>query len=95
VCEGGHVEQPVGINQTPRERWRDIEVFIPPALLDTLRVGTRMVVNEFLNNAEYPAIPGHLIAYIGGSGNVLGWSDSVQFTDKWMGGGAVLEDLPP
>jgi hypothetical protein len=95
VFDPGHPEQPAGINRTPRERWRDIEVFIPPTLIDTLPVGTRMVVNEFSNNAEYPVIGGHLIAYIDGKGNVLGWSYSVAFTDKWMGKGAVLEDLPP
>ena len=92
VFDPGHAK--IGLNQTPRERWRDVEVFIPATLIDTLPVGTRMVENEFLNNAEYPAIHGHLIAYIDEKGNVLGWSYSVAFTDKWMGMGAVLEDLP-
>jgi hypothetical protein len=52
VFDPGHPKEPVGINRTPRERWRDVEVFIPPTLIDTLPVGTRMVVNEFYNKAE-------------------------------------------
>ena len=61
--------------------------------MDTSSVGTRMVENGFLNNAEYPAVHGHLIAYIDGYGNVLGWSYSRELTDKWIGKGEVLEDL--
>jgi hypothetical protein len=94
VFDPGHPNEPVGLNRTPRERWRDLEVFIPPKLLDTLPVGTRMVENEFYNKVESPGIRGHLIAYIDEKGKVLGWSYSVAFTDKWMGMGAVLEDLP-
>jgi hypothetical protein len=94
VFDPGDPQHSTGLNRTPRERWRDVQVFIPPTLIDTLPLGTRMIVNRFMNRAEYPAVSGTLIAYVDEQGNILGWSYSRAFTDKWLRKGAVLEALP-
>jgi hypothetical protein len=77
----------------PREHWHEVKVFIPPTLIDTLPVGTRMVINIF-QEWGYLAAGGALIAYVDARGQLLGWSYSVAFTDKRIAKGAALRDLP-
>jgi hypothetical protein len=76
-----------------REYWHEVKVFIPPTLIDTLPVGTRMVVNIF-QEWGYLAAGGALIAYVDARGQILGWSYAVAFTDKRIAKGAALRDLP-
>jgi hypothetical protein len=43
----GHPNDPLPLNSLPRDLWSSSEVFIPPTLIESLSIGTKMIMNEF------------------------------------------------
>lgn len=87
----GHRDDALPTNSFPREKWPSVEIFIPPTLIDTLPVGTKMSINQFTTGLYMST--GALIAYVDDQGRILGWSYSTSLNGK-NGDLAYLEDLP-
>jgi hypothetical protein len=87
----GHRNDPFVTNRFPREMWPRVEIFIPPTLIDTLPIGTKMILNQFTTGLYMST--GALIAYADDKGRIVGWSYSVSLSGE-SGNRAYLEDLP-
>lgn len=76
----GSRNDPYPANVVSRETLKKSTSFDPPSLVDTLPVGTKILVYGF----AYPpsSVGGAVSAYIDDQGNILGWSYSKSLISK-------------
>lgn len=74
-----------------RDKWRNYSIFVPESLVDSLPLGTRIIMNRFATGGYNPTT-GELNAYVDDHGKVLGWSYSKEF-DSRIGDMVYLEDV--
>jgi hypothetical protein len=85
----GDTEDAYALNTIGRKGWADMLIFEPPALLDSLPLGTKMLVYTFGYHPQ--RLAGVLLVFVDAKGQILGWSYSREL-DK-LKDFAVLDDL--
>jgi hypothetical protein len=85
----GSTDDAYPLNRLPKDDWQALLISSPVGLLDTVPLGTRMLIYSF---SYTPSLTGGgLLVFVSSTGEILGWSYSKSIDEKRLRGRATMD----